>query len=217
VACAHPIWRPGRARAPDCSQSQTRLGRKGSPCMGHTPPRAVRTPCREARGPRQACHTPCGAPQWARPPHPCRGWRVARARCPSPAGSPPLQVGALAVVPTVCGARHALVLPAWLPSWCHRRGGFRAVPGVAATRHGGLTEHGGGWGRPAPWGRSGAAGGRRRVAVRPRAKPGGSGVGILPGCGAHSAQTPSRCAGPGQEGRQTRGHPEGVVSSPHGP
>ena len=42
-------------------------------------------------------------------------------------------------------------------------------------------------------------------------------LGILPGCGAHLAQTPSLGAGPGQEGRQTRGHPEGTVSCPCGP
>ena len=41
--------------------------------------------------------------------------------------------------------------------------------------------------------------------------------GLLPGGGAPSAETPSRCAGPGQPARQTGGHAEGVGSCPCGP
>jgi len=166
--------------------------RKGSPCLGHTPPRAVRTRWREARRPRQACQTPCGTRQGAHPPPPCMGWRVARARCPSPAGSPPLQAGAW------CRPSAGHAMPSYSP-----RGRRRGVTGaVAAARCPASLPRGTGVSPSMAGGRSGAAGGCRRVAVRPRAKPGGPGVGLLPGCGAHSAQTPSLCAGPGQAGRR---------------
>ena len=40
---------------------------------------------------------------------------------------------------------------------------------------------------------------------------------MLPACGAPRAPPPRRCAGPGQQGRQTGSHPTGVVSCPCGP
>jgi hypothetical protein len=78
------------------------------------------------------------------------------------------------------------------------------------------------WRRP-PWSWGGAASAvawSSCLGVGPTATvtPGdGPPLVLLPGCGAHRAHIPSLGAGPGQEGRQTGSHPEGVVSCPYGP
>jgi hypothetical protein len=97
VASTQTLGPPERAESPERSQRQTRRGlgpcasalrarvtqasspwstswrRQGLPCAGLPLPRVGRACCREARHPRQACHPPCGTPQWAHPPSSCRG------------------------------------------------------------------------------------------------------------------------------------------------
>jgi len=91
-----------------------------------------------------------------------------------------------------------------MPS-CSPRGGRRGVTGaVASARCPASLPRGtvvsprmaGCWGRPALWGRSGVAGGRRRVAVRPRAKPGRPGVVILLGREVHDDRATGGLAPP---------------------
>ena len=147
--------------------------------------------------------------------HPGRGRHVAvrpRARPGGPAGG----VG----VPEA-GRRPQRATPA------RCAGGAASLAARRAQRLGCAVSHGR-WsgGGPGPRGRGGVRRPARTVAwssclgVRHTATvpPGACHhLGRLPGCGAPSAQPPSRCAGAGQEGRQTGGHLAGSVSCPCGP
>jgi hypothetical protein len=232
----------GVRRAPNGSQRQTRRGRKamrtGSPCMGtHLRGRCVRGAGKRVARARQArrrvghpsgrtLRAPAGGGVWPVPSVPL--WQGIR-RCRWgrwPWWRP--------------SAGHAM--PSYSPRGCHRMvSQARWLPGgvwrLCHEAPWSRRAWRGAWGRPAPWGRSGAGGGRRHVAVRPRAQPGGPGVGLLPGreaynnrvtgglappeppawVGAHSAQLLSLCTNPGQESKQTGAHPEGGVSCPCGP
>jgi hypothetical protein len=216
----------GARRAPDCAQCQTRLGRKtrrkGSPCRGHTPPRVVRTPCRAAHRPRQACQTPRGPPSertlrplagvgvWPVPGiplrqglHRCRWGRWPWCRPPaeharpscSPRGYRRGVTGAVAAA--WCSAsvpRGTVVSP-------HLAGaGVGPCRGDAAVRQKvtGVSPAGSVHSREG-WAWSSCLGVRPTAPVPPGAW---HHLGILPGCEAHRAQPPSRCAGPSQAGRR---------------